>query len=120
MRVAVLGVDGDGGQGGGSTPSLDRGRTSEIVELSMALWYFGKYGEDEMPLIDVLKELSAGRAVRGTIELPEYLLSAKISFDGKHRLTIDLDELSLDEPIEAELTGKPLDEDEAEPGDFPD
>jgi hypothetical protein len=73
-----------------------------------------------MPLIDILKELSAGRTVRGAIELPDYMISAKISFDGKRQVTIELDELSLDEPISFELTseGRQAAE-ESQPDDFP-
>jgi hypothetical protein len=57
-----------------------------------------------MPVNDALKILSAGRELRGTIELDDYLLSWRAKFDGMRKLTIVLDELSLDEPIPCELT----------------
>jgi hypothetical protein len=73
-----------------------------------------------MPVIDALKILEAGKELRGTIELEDYLLSWRAKFDGKRTLTFVLDELSLDEPIPCELTSdgqRALDE--AEPDDFP-
>lgn len=65
-----------------------------------------------MPVIDALKILEAGKELRGTIELDDYLLTWRARFDGHGRITFDLDELSLDEPI-------PFSPAEPEPGDFP-
>jgi hypothetical protein len=67
-----------------------------------------------MPVIDMLKVLEAGRELRGTVELDEYLLSWRAKFDGLRTITLTLDELSLDEPIPF-LPSEP----ETEPGDFP-
>jgi hypothetical protein len=73
-----------------------------------------------MPVIDALKRLQSGRELRGTVELDDYLLSWRARFDGRGRITLDLDELSLDEPIPVELTQDGQQAlDEAEPGDFP-
>lgn len=71
-----------------------------------------------MPVIDALKILEAGKELRGTIELNDYLLSWRARFDGRRTLTFVLDELSLDEPIPF-LPAEPLPESEPEPGDFP-
>jgi hypothetical protein len=73
-----------------------------------------------MPIIDALKILQSGRVLRASIELDEALLSLKISYDGKRRITVDLDELSLDEPMTMELTELGRDEVEKQPDDFPD
>jgi hypothetical protein len=57
-----------------------------------------------MPVIDALKILEAGKELRGTVELDEYLLSWRAKFDGLRTITLTLDELSLDDPIPYELT----------------
>lgn len=73
-----------------------------------------------MPLIDALSELQQGRTLRGTIELPNYLITWRMSFDGARRLTVDLDELRLDDPIPYELTEEGRAAlDEAQADDFP-
>ncbi len=72
-----------------------------------------------MPLSDALKILSAGRQLRGSIELGDVLLTWRASFDGHRQLTIVLDELSIDEPIPYELTDEGSKLAETQPGDFP-
>ncbi len=57
-----------------------------------------------MPLGDALQVLQQGKVLRGTIEVPDYLITWKMKFDGHKTLTVELDELSLDEPIPYELT----------------
>lgn len=80
------------------------------------MWYFGT----KMTLIDALTELQQGRTLRGTIELPDCLLTWRMTFDGARRLTVDLDELSLDDPIPFELTEEGRAAlDEAAHDDFP-
>jgi hypothetical protein len=70
-----------------------------------------------MPLVDALKILSAGRTLRGSIELDDVLLTWRATFDGHGRLTVDLDELGVDEPIPYDLVPDHLIE--MSPDDFP-
>jgi hypothetical protein len=72
-----------------------------------------------MPVIDALKKLEAGKELRGTIELDDYLLSWRMRFDGNRTLTVVLDELSLDEPIPIELTPDGQTLSWTAPDDFP-
>lgn len=73
-----------------------------------------------MPVIDALNILQSGKNLRGSLELDEALMSFRVQYDGKRRLTIDLDEISLDDPIPFELTELGKDEVEKQPDDFPD
>jgi hypothetical protein len=71
-----------------------------------------------MPLIDALKILSAGRELRGSIELDDFLLSWRARFDGHRQITIVLDELSIDEPIPYDLTDEGSNLTETQPDEF--
>jgi len=70
--------------------------------------------ESTMAFDELLGELQAGREVRGGFYLPDKLLHFKAKFDGHRTITIELDELSLDEPA-FELTA----DGEVSLGDFP-
>jgi hypothetical protein len=70
-----------------------------------------------MPLIEAMKILSAGRTLRGSIELDDVLLTWRATFDGRGRLTVDLDEQGVDEPIPYDLIENRLIE--PEPDDSP-
>jgi len=68
---------------------------------------------------DALKVLQSGRELRGTVELDEALLTWRARFDGRGHIAVDLDELSLDEPIPYELTPEGQQAlDETQPDDF--
>lgn len=73
-----------------------------------------------MALIDALKILQSGRTLRGSLELDEALMSFRVQYNGDRRLTFDLDEISLDDPIPFELTELGKNEAETQPDDFPD
>lgn len=108
------------GQDGDSTASLANDEHDARTDFGVDLSWACAIMESKMPIIDALNELQKGRVLRGTIELPDYLISWRMKFDGARRITIDLDELGLDDPIPFELTEKGhADLDEAPPGDFP-
>lgn len=67
-----------------------------------------------MAFDELLGELQAGRELRGGFYLPDKLLHFKAKFDGHRTITLELDELSLDEPA-----FEPIEDGEASLDDFP-
>jgi hypothetical protein len=78
------------------------------------LWYSRR---TKIPLSDALKILSSGRTLRGSIELDDVLLTWQATFDGHGRITVDIDEQGIDEPIPYDLVPEHLSE--TPPDDFP-